>query len=251
MSRPCAQFVVILLLITIAPSRAQEHGIRFRLASAAVKSTYEVEVVVPSTTSGPQTRYPVVYCMDWFILGDYLKALPQLMSLGHLTEPYILVGIVQGATTEDWAVMRTRDFTPAHPTDEYSRSNMYPPALEMAGGAANFAGFLKDELIPYIESRYPCDSSRRCFVGYSLGSLLGVYLMTSNPQLFQYFLLGSPSLWFNDYYLSDELDKVPADSLAMLKRLYVSVGEEESWEMLKSFGRDTSICTQAEGARGI
>jgi len=52
--------------------------------------------------------------MDWFILGDYLESLPKLMSLGSLTEPYILVGISQGSTSDDWAVMRTRDFTPAH-----------------------------------------------------------------------------------------------------------------------------------------
>lgn len=235
MKRLWSWLVLILLMIIVGAARGQEQGNRFRLASKAVKCEYDVEVVVPSTTLPPGTKYPVAYCMDWFILGDYLKVLPKLMSLGHLTEPYILVGITQGSTAEDWAVMRTRDFTPAHPTDEYSRSNMYPKALEMTGGAADFATFLKDELVPYIESHYPCDPSRRCFVGYSLGSLLGVHLLTTNPHLFQYFLLGSPSLWFNDYYLAGKLDEMPADSLTTLKRIYVSVGEEESWEMLKSF----------------
>ncbi len=227
--------MLIPFLIPVGALHGQEHANRLRLESEAAKCTYDVEVVVPSTNMPPGTIYPVAYCMDWYILGDYLKALPKLMSLGHLTEPYILVGITQGSTTEDWAVMRTRDFTPAHPTDDYSRSNMYPRALEKTGGAANFAVFLKDKLIPHVESHYPCDSSRRCFVGYSLGSLLGVHLLASDPQLFQYFLLGSPSLWFNDYYLAGKLDEIPANSLTMLKRVYVSVGEGESWEMLKSF----------------
>ncbi|MFH1312701.1 MAG: alpha/beta hydrolase-fold protein [Candidatus Eisenbacteria bacterium] len=220
----------------IGASYGQDDANRFEIESEAVRTRYEIEVVVPPGTPPPGTVYPVVYCMDWFILGDYLKALPGLMDLGRLTEPYILVGITQGKNTDDWAVMRTRDFTPAHPTDEYSKSNMYSKALEMTGGAARFATFLEEELIPRIESEYPSDPARRCFAGYSLGGLLGVHLVTRNPQLFQYYLLGSPSLWFNDYYLASDLEEMSADRLETIKKVYLSVGEEESWEMLKGFG---------------
>jgi predicted alpha/beta superfamily hydrolase len=227
--------VLALCWTLVGSSYGEEHANRFRLESKAVRCVYEIEVVVPSGSLPPGTKYPVAYCMDWFILGDYLKALPKLMALGRLAEPYILVGITQGSTTDDWAAMRTRDFTPAHPTDEYSKSNTYARALEATGGAARFSAFLKNELIPQIESEYPADPSRRCFVGYSLGGLLGVHLLTEDPQLFQNYLLGSPSLWFNDYYLSSELEKMSADQLGAIQRAYVSVGEEESWEMLKSF----------------
>jgi predicted alpha/beta superfamily hydrolase len=233
--QPCLWLMLVLLLIMVGASLGQEAPSRFPLESKAVKCTYDIEVVVPAANPPAGTKYPVVYCMDWFILGDYLKALPKLMALGRLTEPYVLVGISQGSTSDDWAVMRTRDFTPARPTDDYSKSYMYPKAMDMTGGAANFAVFLKNELMPYVESHYPCDPARRGFVGYSLGSLLGVYVLTEDPHLFQYFLLGSPSLWFNDYYLKGKLDELAADSLATAKKVYVSVGEQESWEMLKSF----------------
>jgi predicted alpha/beta superfamily hydrolase len=219
----------------VGPINGKELANRFRLESKAVQCVYDIEVVIPQDTLPPGAKYPVAYCMDWFILKDYLKSLPGLMSLGRLAEPYILVGITQGSTTDDWAVMRTRDFTPAQPTDEFSKGYMYQKALSMAGGAAKFAVFLKDELIPRIESAYPADPTRRCFVGYSLGSLLGVHLLTEDPHLFQYYLLGSPSLWFNDYYLASELEEMSAEHLQAVKRVYVSVGEEESWEMLKSY----------------
>ena len=199
-------FGFILFWTTIGICNGQEDADRFELESKAVQASYQIEVVIPSGTPLPGTKYPVVYCMDWFVLADYLKALPKLMELGRLTEPYILVGITQGLNTDDWAIMRTRDFTPAYPTDEYSKSYMYSKALEMTGGAAKFTTFLKEELIPSIESKYPSDPFRRCFLGYSLGGLLGVHLLTANPQLFQYYLLGSPSLWFNDYYLVSEFE---------------------------------------------
>ncbi len=235
MKRVFCWFGFVLLWVMVGTLHAQEDVNRFELASNAVQSRYEIEVVIPPGTPPPGAKYPVVYCMDWFILSDYLKSLPGLMELGRLAEPYILVGITQGRNADDWAVMRTRDFTPAYPTDTYSISNMYSKALESTGGAAKFATFLEEELIPRIESEYPADPSRRCFVGYSLGGLLGVHLLIHNPQLFQYYLLGSPSLWFNEYYLISELEELSADSLRMVKKIYLSTGEEESWEMLKGF----------------
>lgn len=228
--------VAIVLGVLVGTAAAAGDVYQFELESKAVAVRYDVEVVIPAGTPAPGTKYPVVYCMDWFVLGDYLKALPKLMDLGHLTEPYILVGITQGKTADDWATMRTRDFTPARPTDEYSRQNTYPNALELAGGAEKFTAFLKDELIPVVESKYPADPTRRCFVGYSLGGLLGVYVLNHEPELFQYYVLGSPSVWFNDFSLGAELAKLPAERLQGIRKAYVSVGEEESWEMLKGFG---------------
>lgn len=220
--------------MAIGLAHSEEHEHRFQLKSAANNCEYEIEVVTPAGASA-ETKYPVVYCMDWFILGDYYKALPKLMTLGRLVEPYILVGITQGPSFSDWAAMRTRDYTPAQPTDEYSRNNMYQAALEKAGGADKFSVFLKDELIPKIEAEFPADSSRRCFAGYSLGGLFGVYLLERDPQLFQYYLLGSPSLWYNEYYLPAELKQTSPDKFAAIERIYLSVGDEESWEMLKSY----------------
>jgi len=239
-------FLFILIATVISTSYGQDETIRFQLESSSNRCLYDIEVVIPAGSLSSEEKIPVVYCMDWFILGDYYKALPGLMALGSLVEPCILVGIAQGTTTADWAAMRTRDYTPAQPADEYTRNYMYQEAIEMAGGAGEFSAFIRDELIPEIESDYPADPARRCFAGYSLGGLLGVYLMTDDPLLFQYYLLGSPSLWFNEYYLASELESVPLDQLSMIRKIYISVGDEESWEMLKSFDLLRSALRQLE-----
>jgi uncharacterized protein len=228
-------YALALILMIVGTTYGEEGECRFQLKSSANQCVYEIEVVMPAGDKPSDTRFPVVYCMDWFMLGDYYEALPKLMAMGRLAEPYILVGITEGTKASDWAAMRTRDYTPAPPTDEYSKSNMYQAALETAGGADAFAAFLKNELIPKIESEYPADSTRRCFAGDSLGGLFGVYLLRSDPALFQYYLLGSPSLWYNEYYLTDELVSQSSDKFDMIKKIYLSVGDEESWEMLKSY----------------
>lgn len=241
------RFALILALTCclVQPALAQDGAQVFELESAAVGCTYQVEVVLPAGEHPPDAKFPVAYCMDWYILGDYLKSLPRLMSLGNLAEPYILVGISQGDSVADWAAMRTRDFTPAQPSDEYTKGAMYAPAVDQCGGARNFTAFLRDELIPSIEEQFPADPARRCFAGYSLGALLGVQLLEQEPQLFQDYILGSPSLWFNDYYLADALADFSAEDPLQAGRVYVSVGEEESWDMLRSYDSVRSALAKA------
>jgi hypothetical protein len=43
-------------------------------------------------------------------------------------------------------------------------------------------------------------------------------------------------MWYNEYALAFEFEKVPGKGLESVKRIYLSVGDEESWEMLKGFG---------------
>lgn len=232
---------LIALVLAGGICRGDVDARRFELHSKAVGTQYVIEVVLPSGAATSGSKYPAVYITDWFILSDYFKSLPRLMDMGRLTEPFILVGISQPGKEPEWATARTRDFTPARPTDEYSKRNTYEDAVEQAGGAARFAAFLKEELIPRVESAYPADPARRGFAGYSLGALMGTFLSAREPQLFQYYLLGSPSLWFNEYGLALELEKAAPGRFDSIARVYLSVGEEESWEMLNRANEEAGI----------
>ncbi len=112
--------VGIILLLKTGTAVGQNETRRFELESKSVRTTYTIEVVVPQGNLPPGTKYPVVYCMEWFMLGDYLKSLPRLMELGRLTGRFILIGITQGRSMDDWAIARTRDYTPERPSDDYS-----------------------------------------------------------------------------------------------------------------------------------
>jgi predicted alpha/beta superfamily hydrolase len=229
----------------------QDDAFRFDLQSKANGAEYTIEVVLPAGAETGDAKYPAIYCTDWFVLAEYLESLPKLMNMGRLTEPFIFVGISQPGDGHDWATARTRDFTPARPTDDHTKQHTYTSAIDQAGGALQFINFLKVELVPRIESDYPVDPSRRGFLGYSLGGLLGVQLLMSDPGFFDHYLLGSPSMWFNQYGLAFSLDDVPAERLAAIERLYLSVGEEESSEMLQGYGilRDALLANGFDGAR--
>jgi len=227
--------VLATLLTMSGGCLGQGQPVQFELESKTVGARYAIEVVLPAKAAESGVKYPAIYCTDWSVLGDYFKSLPRLMDMGRLTEPFVMIGIGQPGGLAEWATARTRDFTPAAPTDAYSKQFIPADAMDKAGGAARFIAFLRDALIPRIESAYPVDPARRGFAGYSLGALLGTCLLSSEPQLFQYYLLGSPSLWFNEFSLATEFEKTPPQRLDLIRRVYLSVGEEESWEMLRGF----------------
>jgi hypothetical protein len=85
-----------------------------------------------------------------------------------------------------------RELTPA-PTGGFRA----PPEAGNAGGAEKFLGFVGDELIPWVNARYPTDSMR-VLVGHSLGGLFAAYALSRRPELFTGWVLMEPSLWWNE-----------------------------------------------------
>ena len=64
------------------------------------------------------------------------------------------------------------------------------------GGAADFLRFIQTEVKPYIEQHYRIHNKKQHFFGHSFGGLFGLYILFHQPNLFQYYTLASPSLWW-------------------------------------------------------
>lgn len=73
------------------------------------------------------------------------------------------------------------------------------PGVEVVtGGAPRFLGFLKEELIPFVESNYRIDRNSRLLAGYSFGGLFAMYVLFHEPGLFDKYFIGSPSLSYGE-----------------------------------------------------
>src|SRR5690606_37010606 len=64
------------------------------------------------------------------------------------------------------------------------------------GGSAAFRRFLRRELVPAIEARYPT-TGERAIVGESLAGLFVVETFFLEPDLFDTYVAVDPSLWWN------------------------------------------------------
>lgn len=161
------------------------------------------------------TRYPVIYLLDGSADEDFIHiaGLVQFANFPwvHMLPKSILVGIAN--------IDRKRDFT--YPTSIAKDKKDYPTT----GGSANFIAFIEKELQPYIEQNYKTNSFRT-IIGESLGGLLATEILFKKPQLFDHYMIVSPSLWWDN----ESLLKAPA---AVLKpgyeaplSIYIAVGKE-------------------------
>ncbi len=172
---------------------------------------YPVWVDLPRSYAEPgsaQRRYPVVLAPDAPWSFPYLRTVRNLVGRrGQNIEDFILVGLApeQGMSHVD---ARARDYTPTDPRSRPATSHEY--GSPRYGEAAAHQRFLADQVLPAIAQNYRADAKRQVFIGHSYGSLLGLQVLLSQPDLFSHYILGSPSLWF-DQRSAFELERAAAE----------------------------------------
>lgn len=158
--------------------------------------TYEVFVSLPASyEESPRRRYPVLYITDADYGFPVIRSIARRVNLeGPMVEEFILVGLSY-AVGEGGADSRRRDYTP---TPNGPRG---APATAVHGQGAAYQAYLKSRALPFIEGRFRADPARRVFMGHSYGGLLGAQILFTDPTLFESYILGSPSLWFDQRHM--------------------------------------------------
>jgi predicted alpha/beta superfamily hydrolase len=213
----------------------QTPSIQFKTTSKYIQDAeYVIDIILPEDYDSTY-KYPFVYCVDYW-LGKYITpGIITYLNFAQAIDPVIVVGIGNEGDYNDWILERTRDLTPYH-IPEYDISSSHSIGIRgVTGGADNFLLFIINELIPLVETEYNSDTLNRGFFGYSYGGLFGVYTIIKEPDLFQKYFLGSPSLNFNDFSLLDSLNNMTSEEISNIKTIYITAGEKESGNMLKGF----------------
>uniref|UniRef100_UPI002FDA51E7 alpha/beta hydrolase n=1 Tax=Arsukibacterium sp. TaxID=1977258 RepID=UPI002FDA51E7 len=73
-------------------------------------------------------------------------------------------------------------------------------------------------------THYRASKTDRTFVGNSLGGLFGAFILLTEPDLFSNYILGSPSVWFDDNAILNASFSKPQTKI----KVYLSVGEHET-----------------------
>lgn len=188
------------------------------LHSAILAEDRKLNILMPDGYSPDSAaRYPVIYVLDGAADEDifHLGGLVQFASMPWVgwLPPSIVVGIAN--------VDRKRDFT--YPTSIAKDKADYPTT----GGSAAFLHFLSDELMPYIDSMYHTDGERM-LIGQSLGGLLAIEAMFTQPRLFTRYLIISPSLWWDNGSLLKGHPTGTLNSDTVPSHVYIAVGREGS-----------------------
>jgi uncharacterized protein len=184
--------------------------------------TYQVFVALPrSYADNPNRRYPVLYVTD----ADYGFPLIRQISRrlngdGQKIEDFVLVGLSY-AVGEDGTQSRRRDYTPT-PAGAHDA-----PQGAVHGHANAYISYLRKCVFSFVSNQYRVDDARRMFLGHSYGGLLGTQILLTEPTMFSGYILGSPSLWYDQNVIADFERKYADVHRDLPASAYVYVGEFE------------------------
>lgn len=154
---------------------------------------YELYIQLPASYKNSTTAYPLIMVNDSRFAFPLASGAMQLMG-DRVVKEAIVVG-VSYSRGDDYTISRTRDYTPTYSPNEPNGHST--AARQVSGHAREYTAFLADQVIPLVQKNYRVDSKNKIFVGHSFGGLLGSYILVNRPEIFDHYIIGSPSLWYD------------------------------------------------------
>jgi len=180
------------------------------LGENRILNIYLPEGYIPNDT----TRYPVVYLLDGSADEDFIHTVGLFQFNTFSWIDRVPKSIVVGIATVD----RRRDFT--FPSTIESEKKTFPTT----GHSDKFISFLEEELKPFINNKYKTNSSAM-LIGQSLGGLLASEILLKRPEMFNKYLIISPSIWWDNGSLLNQSNQV-IEKLSQKTDVYIGVGKE-------------------------
>jgi len=98
-------------------------------------------------------------------------------------------------------INRRRDFTFAvNSTAFIEKEGFKKSQFPLYGRSAAYIHFISKDLFPYIEKNYRVNGNRT-IIGESLAGLLAAEILLQHTELFNQYIIVSPSLWWGDRIL--------------------------------------------------
>jgi hypothetical protein len=200
----------------------------FRQFSNAVQDSFHIQVQLPRQYfEYPEARYTTVLLLDGNFFSPMVSSMLHQYEKAGLLRPLILVSIgYRSFATMDSLRVRDYLFPKALPSDE----------LEAVGGGERFNRYIREELLPHIDSAFRTNPSSRCLLGHSFGGYFVLYSLLDQLEhqrnTFQTFVAASPTVWYNDFYLK-RLERKIVQNRAEDLNIFITVGdlEDSTWSI--------------------
>lgn len=186
-------------------------GVTDELYSSQLSEKRTLNIYLPEGYNENDTiHYPVIYLLDGGADEDFIHitGIVQFNTFSWINR--MPKSIVVGIANTD----RQRDLT--FPTTVKINKEKFPTT----GGSAKFMAFLEKDLQPYIQQKYKASNSKT-LIGESLGGLFAAEVLLTKPNLFDKYIIVSPSIWWdNGSILKKQI------VIAGKPHVYIGVGKE-------------------------
>ena len=207
-----------------------------KIQSKNVEQEFEISISLPPSYKQTNNKYPTLYLLDsnysFIAVTGIVKFLNELGSWNNIHVPeMIIVGIGYPAEGADILTYRSRDYTPVE-DKEFFKMYFEPAGCDPdfhpnSGGAPQFLRFIREELMPYIESNYRADLKDKTIAGHSYGGLFPSYVLFNQTDTFNRYVLLSPSFWYNHGIVFRYEEEYSKKHEELSARVFMSAGMDE------------------------
>jgi predicted alpha/beta superfamily hydrolase len=178
-------------------------------------------------------QWPVVYVLDgnWYA-GMITEMIRPMAWCGSSTDAIVVgIGYAEGDDSieafRESFTRRNVDLTPVRDEAEEKSMGERFGRPTPTGDADNFLKFIQAELIPMVEQEYRADPARRILMGHSYGGLFGLLALLDAPGLFEWLILGSPTLSYGNRVLFAHAEAFAKEHTELPAKVFLFVGELE------------------------
>lgn len=203
-------FLIVLLFSIVLASGAQNNlEVKDSIFSEVLKENRTLEIRMPKDYEGEtEKKYEVIYILDGEWNMENFSFIYNFAMEDEFVPPVILVALPN--TYIEGQNMRDRDFLPLEMENN-----------DRAGGADKFLAFLRKEVIPYIDDRFPTSGVNSLY-GHSYGGLFSMYAMLAQPDLFMTYYCTDPPLGWENGYVKKLAEEIFAKDPGLDKTLWIA-----------------------------
>lgn len=186
-------------------------GLTNEFFSKSLNENRKINIYLPDGYNPNDTvKYPVIYLLDGSADEDFIHIAGIVQYYSFEWINILPKSIVVGIATVD----RKRDFTFA------SHLEIEKQKFPSSGHSDKFISFIENDLQPYIQQKFRVNKEKT-MIGQSLGGLLITEILFKKPDLFNRYIIVSPSLWWDNASLLN-YTITPFEN----KEIYIGVGKE-------------------------
>ena len=200
------------------------------IRARSLQRDYQLFISLPPSYGVSTRRFPVLFVTDANYAFPLIRSIARRVANGGQDiEEFILVGLsyAKGDTPE---FSRRRDYTPTRNGDRDAVSDI-PGRAPLFGEAEAYRRFIADEVFPFVAQHYRADMTRKIYAGHSYGGLFGVHVLVTEPAMFEHYILGSPSLWFDRRVVFAEEQTYAKEHGDMPAKVFMAVASYETTDL--------------------
>ncbi len=171
--------------------------------------------------------YPLILCLDAVWTFGTAVDVARILGLGREVRRSHVVGIAHDhPDIREVLNLRAMDFTVT--AVEAPRMTGVRAPGDQLGGSAGFRAWLRDTVLPLLRSELAV--SEVVLVGHSFSALFGLDVLFNEPDMFDRYLLASPSVWWDDRCMFEREREHAARVDRLDAKVFMSKGSLETDE---------------------